>query len=185
VNAASNIAGCRCPHRIPAEGIDFLHAPLVSLPRIADVKAMHFFITGFLQGLNSPAGTMSPEHFRSSWRIDMNTGKMKHLLFLSIVATACAGAITTVHASGQTTGMQQQESVQPGSDTWITTKVKADLLATKDISGLEIKVETVNGVVTLSGDVDSQAEADKAVAVTQGIKGVSRVDNRLVVRGNR
>ena len=81
--------------------------------------------------------------------------------------------------------MQQQESVQPGSDTWITTKVKADLLATKDISGLEIKVETVNGVVTLSGDVDSQAEADKAVAVTQGIKGVSRVDNRLVVRGNR
>lgn len=114
----------------------------------------------------------------------MNTGKMKHLLLMSIVATACAGAITTVQASGQTRGMQEQESVQPGSDTWITTKVKADLLATKDISGLEIKVETVNGVVTLSGDIDSRAEADKAVAVAKGIKGVSRVDNRLVVRGS-
>lgn len=115
----------------------------------------------------------------------MNTSKMKHLLLMSMVATACAGAITTVHASGQSRGMHEQESVQPGSDTWITTKVKADLLATKDISGLEIKVETVNGVVSLSGDVDTQAEADKAVAVARGIKGVNRVDNRLMVRGSR
>jgi len=39
-----------------------------------------------------------------------------------------------------------------------------------------VKVETVNGVVTLSGTVASQAEHDKAVRVTQGIKGVKRVD---------
>jgi hyperosmotically inducible protein len=39
-----------------------------------------------------------------------------------------------------------------------------------------VKVETVNGVVTLTGTVASQAEHDKAVRVTQQIKGVKRVD---------
>ncbi len=115
----------------------------------------------------------------------MNTCKMKHLLLGGIVMAACAGAIASVEAAGQTRGAQEQESVQPGSDTWITTKVKAELLATKDVSGMEVKVETVNGVVSLSGNVDTQAEADRAVAVAQRIEGVSRVDNQLVVRGNR
>ncbi|MCW4455573.1 BON domain-containing protein [Flavobacterium sp. MXW15] len=68
------------------------------------------------------------------------------------------------------------ESREPVSDSWITTKVKADLLTTRDVSGTEVKVETVNGVVTLSGDVDSQAERDRAVAVATGIEGVQRVD---------
>jgi hyperosmotically inducible protein len=123
------------------------------------------------------------EHFRSSRRIDMSASKMKHLLLLGVVASACAGTITTVQAAGQDRGMQRKESVQPGSDTWITTKVKAELLATKDVSGLDIKVETVNGVVSLSGDVDTQAEVDRAVATARKVDGVTRVDNRLVVRG--
>lgn len=75
------------------------------------------------------------------------------------------------------------ESEQPASDTWITTKVKADLLATEDVSGLDIKVDTVNGVVTLSGRVDSQAQIDKAVSVTRAIKGVSKVDSKSLKVG--
>lgn len=69
------------------------------------------------------------------------------------------------------------ESEQPASDTWITTKVKADLLATEDVSGLDIKVETVNGVVKLSGNVTSHAQIDKAVSVSKAIKGVTKVDS--------
>ena len=68
------------------------------------------------------------------------------------------------------------DSEQPVTDTWITTKVKADLLATKDVSGTEIKVETKNGVVTLAGTLATQAEVDKAVASAKAIKGVTRVD---------
>jgi len=78
------------------------------------------------------------------------------------------------------------ESRQPVSDTWITTKVKADLLATSDVSGLDISVETANGVVSLSGDVESQAQIDRAEAVARDIEGVQRVDTRQlrVARGN-
>lgn len=68
-------------------------------------------------------------------------------------------------------------SDQPVSDTWVTTKVKADLLATEDVSGLDISVETVNGVVSLRGKVDTQAQFDKAVAVARAIKGVGKVDS--------
>jgi len=37
-------------------------------------------------------------------------------------------------------------------------------------------VETVNGVVSLSGAVATQEEKDKAVNTAKGIKGVTRVD---------
>ncbi|HJS36129.1 MAG TPA: BON domain-containing protein [Pseudoxanthomonas sp.] len=70
----------------------------------------------------------------------------------------------------------QNDSSQPVNDTWITTKVKADLLATENVSGLDIKVETVNGVVTLTGAVANQAQKDKAIAVASQIKGVSSVE---------
>lgn len=79
------------------------------------------------------------------------------------------GARTTADASEQM------------DDTWITTKVKADLLVTEDVPGSAIDVDTKNGVVTLTGTVESQAEADKAVSVAKGIKGVTNVKSKLKV----
>jgi hyperosmotically inducible protein len=76
-------------------------------------------------------------------------------------------------------------SAQPVNDTWITTKVKADLLATENVSGLDIKVETVNGVVTLSGAVANKAQKDKAVEVATKIKGVTRVDSSGLTLASR
>lgn len=70
----------------------------------------------------------------------------------------------------------QHESHQPVDDTWITTKVKADLLASSNVPGTEVKVDTVSGVVSLSGTVATQAEKDKAIKVARGIKGVKNVD---------
>lgn len=77
------------------------------------------------------------------------------------------------------------QSAQPGSDAWITTKVKADLLVTQNVPGMEIKVDTVNGVVTLSGMVDTQAEKDRAVQLARDIEGVRQVEaGNLKVAGS-
>jgi hyperosmotically inducible protein len=65
-----------------------------------------------------------------------------------------------------------QEAV---SDTWITSKVKASFLADDSISGLDIKVETNQGVVSLSGVVPTDAERDLAVEKAKAIKGVTSV----------
>lgn len=62
------------------------------------------------------------------------------------------------------------------SDTWITTKVKADLVTEKGIPGTDIKVETNKGVVSLSSDVAvTSSQKDVAVAIAKKIKGVQAV----------
>lgn len=64
-------------------------------------------------------------------------------------------------------------------DTAVTTKVKAALVADKDVSALDVKVETFRGVVQLSGFADSQTEITKAVQVARGVNGVKSVKNDL------
>ena len=64
----------------------------------------------------------------------------------------------------------------------ITTKAKAEILATKDLKSLQISVETYKGEVILSGFVDSEAAKTKAEAVVTKIEGVKSVKNSLVVR---
>ena len=74
-------------------------------------------------------------------------------------------------AAGEAT--KAKESV---SDTWITTKVKSDLLTEKGIPGSDIKVETNKGVVSLSSTVAiSDSQKATAVAITKKIKGVTAV----------
>lgn len=76
-------------------------------------------------------------------------------------------------------------SEQPGTDTWITAKVKSALLADTDVAGLEINVETVNGVVTLAGQVASQAQIDEATRLARGIEGVTDVQTTGLVVGSK
>lgn len=59
-------------------------------------------------------------------------------------------------------------------DNWIGTKVKSQLLADEQVSGLNIKVVTENAEVFLMGLV-SGAEADKAVDIARHVEGVVRV----------
>jgi osmotically-inducible protein OsmY len=60
------------------------------------------------------------------------------------------------------------------SDTWITTKVKSNLLARSDISGNRVRVVTEQGIVYLMGLV-SRAEAERVVDATAGVAGVQKV----------
>ena len=67
------------------------------------------------------------------------------------------------------------------TDAAITSEVKTKFLAEPGVSGLDINVDTTNGVVTLTGTVKSQAEANKAMMVARNSKGVKRVVNHLKV----
>ncbi|WP_444884047.1 BON domain-containing protein [Microbulbifer sp. PSTR4-B] len=60
------------------------------------------------------------------------------------------------------------------SDAWLTTKVKTNLLAHKEIDGARIKVVTENGVVYLMGLL-TPAEAERAADLTRSIGGVQKV----------
>ena len=68
-------------------------------------------------------------------------------------------------------------------DTMITTKAKAQILATEDLKTLDISVKTVNGEVTLTGMAETQAAKMKAEDVVKNIAGVKTVVNNLQVKG--
>ena len=76
-----------------------------------------------------------------------------------------------------TTAAENTKSEQPGTDAWITTKVKTELMTTKGVPSTDISVTTNNGVVVLSGVVDNKAQLQKSVAVAKAVKGVRNVDS--------
>ncbi|HIY71212.1 MAG TPA: BON domain-containing protein [Candidatus Luteimonas excrementigallinarum] len=96
---------------------------------------------------------------------------------LSVALMFAAGGVMAQDAAHDRTATENMDSDQPMSDTWITTKVKSSLLADSDVAGLDVEVETVNGVVHLRGDVDSQAQVDRAVEIARDIDGVTNVDS--------
>lgn len=61
-------------------------------------------------------------------------------------------------------------------DSWITTKVKSELLDTKNVKSTDISVTTTEGVVALSGTVTSAREKIHVIHVTKLVKGVMSVD---------
>ncbi|QGY30549.1 molecular chaperone OsmY [Pantoea cypripedii] len=70
-------------------------------------------------------------------------------------------------------------------DSGITAKAKAALVDDEAIKSTDISVKTHQGVVTLSGFVTSQDQAEKAVAVVQKIEGVKSVSDKLHVKDSK
>lgn len=97
-----------------------------------------------------------------------------------ITATfAAAVAITAVGCSSNPTSKSAGEYVD---DAVITTKVKAAFAADPTVKATEINVETYKGDVQLSGFVAEAADAQKAVQIARGVKGVSSVKNDIRVK---
>ena len=69
------------------------------------------------------------------------------------------------------------------TDTWITTKVKAKFADEKILDGADIKVETRDHLVTLTGNVRSAAAKARAGEIARGTEKVTRVVDNLVVAG--
>jgi hyperosmotically inducible protein len=67
------------------------------------------------------------------------------------------------------------------SDGWITMKTKLALLANHPTSGFETEVDTRDGMVTLTGTVDTNEAKAAADEVAKKIEGVRGVNNQLQV----
>lgn len=67
-------------------------------------------------------------------------------------------------------------------DAEITAKVKAAFFAEPGLKTLQISVDTIKGVVTLTGSVNSQQNSDTARALAGAVSGVREVENRLMIQ---
>jgi osmotically-inducible protein OsmY len=93
---------------------------------------------------------------------------------------AALAAVGTLGACAAATGQQSAGSY--ADDTWISSKVKAGLVEDQALEGFRVGVETMEGVVQLSGFVDTPAAKSRAEQVARSVDGVKSVRNDIVVR---
>ena len=67
-------------------------------------------------------------------------------------------------------------------DLAITASVSSELAKDAELSAIKINVDTKAGVVTLYGPAPTEAARDNATTIAKQIKGVTSVNNKLVVK---
>jgi len=109
----------------------------------------------------------------------MNTISL-NLLRTVALATALAGGFGLAQAADAAasapvaTAVKKTERV--ASDSWITTKVKSEILASSLTKGFHVRVKTLHGVVILKGKLASQDSIDQVKVIAEKVKGVKSVD---------
>jgi hyperosmotically inducible periplasmic protein len=73
-------------------------------------------------------------------------------------------------------------AVNAVDDAAITARVKTAVLAEPGLKSLQIGVDTFNGVVTLSGTVDTPDLKDRAAGIAHSVDGVRSVVDNLAVK---
>lgn len=105
---------------------------------------------------------------------------MKSRFLVSVVASlAVAGlAAAPSFAAGQTAGAKVDDAT-------LLTRIKADLLQSRNVDGLDVNVDVKDGKVTLSGTAATAAERTQAETIAKSASGVQSVDNKIVLKQAR
>lgn len=82
------------------------------------------------------------------------------------------------------TRSQTEKAGDKMSDATITGKVKTAIIGEPGLKAMQIDVDTVNGVVTLTGTVNASEHIDHAMRVAQTVEGVKSVNNRLSIKAS-
>ncbi|MDG4476492.1 BON domain-containing protein [Thiovibrio frasassiensis] len=99
-----------------------------------------------------------------------------------LVSFGCSAAVVGgTAAGGYAVGSDERSTGTMVDDGAITAKVKTELIGDKNVKARNIDVDTVSGVVVLSGYVDSQHESNRAAFLAKSVSGVVRVRNELQV----
>jgi hyperosmotically inducible protein len=99
-------------------------------------------------------------------------------------ATASASAPITTPALADAASQAAHRAGDAIADGLLTARVKGALLVDEQVKGLQIDVDSSDGVVTLKGEVDKASSVARAQTIAQGTEGVKAVQNRLTVKGS-
>src|SRR3954468_11174479 len=100
-----------------------------------------------------------------------------------VLAGVLALPIAGFSADGDTDRSSPKAFVK---DSVITAKIKTELAGDKVSSLVHIKVDTDNkGAVSLSGNAASQSAIDRAVVIARNVKGVTSVQNDIVIKADK
>jgi len=98
-------------------------------------------------------------------------------------AKDAGNAMKEASRDAQATGSQASTTMgEKIDDITITATVSTGLAKDPDLSAIKINVDTKDGVVTLNGPAPTAAAKDKATDIARQVKGVTSVNNQLVVK---
>ena len=100
---------------------------------------------------------------------------------MSKLIRCCAMSLVVLLVTAPLMAQAARDTSTMVSDAWITTQIYAKFFAAPDIKARNIDVETVSGVVTLRGTIQSGAERSQAVAKAKGTDGVKQVVDKLTL----
>ncbi|MFA5121946.1 BON domain-containing protein [Zavarzinia sp.] len=189
--------------RVPAAALLTLGITLPALGGCVVAAVGAVGTAGYVAAQNRAPGQVADD---AGIRLDINDKLLKRstTLFSDVSVEVVRGRVLLVGTVASSADKAEAESIARGcegvkeidnqiqvaddggvggyaSDSWITTKVKSNLLTDFSLNGLSIGVETVNGIVYLSGVVRSEAQRDKAVEIARSISGVQKVVSAIQV----
>jgi hyperosmotically inducible periplasmic protein len=94
--------------------------------------------------------------------------------YLAVTALVVLASLSATQAFGA-----DKETPKDG---WITGKLEATYALNRHLNAFDINTETTNGVVHLTGAVESDIDRDLAGELAKGINGVVSVDNDLTIK---
>ena len=106
---------------------------------------------------------------------------MKIFCIIPILCLVCHGCVNIA-----TPNNGQARGQQTAADYTLAANVKVAIVSDPSISATSrlVTVGANNGVITLSGQVANQADADTIVNIAKNVAGVKSVNNQMTVAGN-
>jgi hyperosmotically inducible protein len=101
---------------------------------------------------------------------------MKTRLMTAAMASLLVASLAAAPSFAEETAGQKVDDVT------VLTKIKADLLQSKNVDGLDVNVDVKDGRVTLSGTASTDAERVKAESIAKNASGVKSVENKIVLK---
>jgi hyperosmotically inducible protein len=105
----------------------------------------------------------------------------KSLMRIDIRAIKIVPAAGTIVLAGLMACSSTQSVDEQVSDAWITSKVEAQMAADPEVNPFEIDVDTTDGVVRLSGMVETEIQRTEAENLARATEGVVRVENDIQI----
>ena len=107
----------------------------------------------------------------------------RNIAYLTVAL--CLAAAPVVFTTGCAVTQGRETAKSYATDKEIAAKIKAKMYKDEIVKGTQVKVESLNGEVQLSGFVDTQEARDRAEQIAASTEGVVAVHNNLLLPTGR
>jgi hyperosmotically inducible protein len=116
-------------------------------------------------------------------KISRHAVSIGSITFLSAILLGSNMALAASDDVTMSPSKAASSAEQVMSDSWITTKVKSEILANSLSKAFKVGVKTKSGAVSLTGKLPTQDAIDLVKMISEKVKGVKRVDVSGLVIG--